>query len=864
MALVAHSDWAFGGAHHLDGLAQHQLEAAAHHHHWDHFTDLTSPTVTGSVASVLKTLWHQTEFVNGGSSPSIGHHNATSTNAWGTAVAPTLTVADSALHVDAGGSVALPISVAPSSAGHATSVTITGVADYQSVTDNLDHKIFTGNSITLTAAEVNSGLTLASNPSPALAATDPQNTLSVTASETFGDHTLTSAAQTITVTDPPPLRLSIGSASANEGGDETFTVTLSKASTNQVTVNYTTKDGTALAGTDYTATSGTLTFTAGTTSQTVTVHTLNDNLTNESNESFTVALSSPANAKIGTGTGTGTIVPVAPTTPAHTPSTPSSTPSLSIGNASANEGGLETFTVTLSQASTSQVTVAYATQDGTALHTIEPGATVSDYNAANGTLTFAAGQTTQTITVQTNDDHLANEPANPTFTVALAGASGASIATGSGTGTITSAAVTPSLSLGNASANEGGVETFTVTLSQASLTPVTVAYATQDGTAHAGTDYTAASGTLTFAPGVTSQHITVQTINDNLANEANETFTVALANPTNATLSTATGTGTIVQVAPTTGTTSTPEFTAANGVITAPDGSNFVARGVDVFALGGLNLTNDAPTIVSQFPGINFIRLASDSGDVGQGGTVGTIANLDPFIQYMTSRHIVVEIEDHNGNVVDPNIPTGTNLTNEYNWYANFAAYYKNNPYVWFGTMNEPIDNSNGAALVAQEVGIYNAIRSAGNNSPVMLELEGGYYSSNIVAGASSYSTMTNTVWDVHLYANAAGSGSTTQSAMDTAIQNHINPVLGVHSADGQMPVIIGEYGPQTGPAPWDTYHNLLIQAVQQDFAQYGSAAWAWDGYGANDSLTVSEGGALNSWGNEVKTYIQTGVTNTI
>ena len=85
---------------------------------------------------------------------------------------------------------------------------------------------------------------------------------------------------------------------------------------------------------------------------------------------------------------------------------------------------------------------------------------------------------------------------------------------------------------------------FTVSLSAASSQTVKVNYTTVNGTATAGTDYTAKSGTLTFAPNQTSQTIVVPILNDNL-NEADEIFTVSLSNPVNATINTAVGTGNI-------------------------------------------------------------------------------------------------------------------------------------------------------------------------------------------------------------------------------------------------------------------------------------------------------------------------------
>jgi len=106
------------------------------------------------------------------------------------------------------------------------------------------------------------------------------------------------------------------------------------------------------------------------------------------------------------------------------------------------------------------------------------------------------------------------------------------------------------LSINNVSKNEGsgGGTTpfvFTVTLSQASQSTVTVNYATANGTALEGSDYAATSGTLTFNPGDMSKTITVQVTADNDV-ESNETFFVNLSNPVNATISQGQGTGTIV------------------------------------------------------------------------------------------------------------------------------------------------------------------------------------------------------------------------------------------------------------------------------------------------------------------------------
>ena len=105
-----------------------------------------------------------------------------------------------------------------------------------------------------------------------------------------------------------PASLSVADASANENTDDAleFPVTLDRASTLTVTVDYATSDGTATAGADYTATSGTLTFDPGETTQTVSVPVLDDAV-DDPGETMTLTLSNAVNAQIADATATGTI-----------------------------------------------------------------------------------------------------------------------------------------------------------------------------------------------------------------------------------------------------------------------------------------------------------------------------------------------------------------------------------------------------------------------------------------------------------------------------------------------------------------------------------------------------------------------------
>ena len=136
--------------------------------------------------------------------------------------------------------------------------------------------------------------------------------------------------------------------------------------------------------------------------------------------------------------------------------------------------------------------------------------------------------------------------ADETFRVELSGASGAILGDGAGTGTIIDddggtgtppEETLPEMSIADASAAEGGTVVFPVTLDKASGEAVTVEYQTVAGTAGAGTDYTAATGTLTFLAGSRREVIEVATIEDQ-EGEADETFRVELSGASGAILET--------------------------------------------------------------------------------------------------------------------------------------------------------------------------------------------------------------------------------------------------------------------------------------------------------------------------------------
>jgi hypothetical protein len=215
---------------------------------------------------------------------------------------------------------------------------------------------------------------------------------------------------------------------------------------------------------------------------------------------------------------------------------------VTVTDAQANENaGTMVFTVTRFLPTSETATVVYSTQNGTAT-------AGQDFTATSGTLTFAAGTTVQLVTVQIINDTL-DEP-DETFSLVLSNPVGADISAAAGTGTIIDNDGPVSVSVSGGSASEGQGVVFNVSLSAPSGKTVTVVYNTSGtGTATPGVDYTPALGTLTFAPGVTQQSVTVSTLSDVLL-EANETFQLVLSSPSNATLGTAQGTGTIVDVPP--------------------------------------------------------------------------------------------------------------------------------------------------------------------------------------------------------------------------------------------------------------------------------------------------------------------------
>ncbi len=351
------------------------------------------------------------------------------------------------------------------------------------------------------------------------------------------------------VVDPS---ISINDVTVNEAaGTMTFTVTLDQPTTATVSVNFATTPGSAVSPEDFTSVVGSLTFAPGVTTQVVTVNIKNDGIY-EGSETFNVNLSTPTNATIGDGVGIGTIKDDG----SGLGGSDDDRPTLAVSSPTvAEDGGHAVFTLSLSNASTIPTTVSLALANGTASNPADytPALEVSTDGGvtwmAGSSATFAPGVTSVLARTPIVDDNLAE--ATETFTLTATTTAGATANPDAvGTASITDND-TPAFSINDVTVNEGaGTITFTVSLSNPSATATTVHYDTTPGTATTPADYAAGldalSGTLTFAPNVTSQTITLNVANDTVY-EGAESLNVSLSAATGgAVIADALGIGTIL------------------------------------------------------------------------------------------------------------------------------------------------------------------------------------------------------------------------------------------------------------------------------------------------------------------------------
>ena len=316
-----------------------------------------------------------------------------------------------------------------------------------------------------------------------------------------------------------------------KAGTASFVVMLGGAAgqtgSNTVSVDYATGNGTAVAGSDYVAKSGTLVFAPGETVKTVVVN-ITDDATAEGVERFNLVLSNASGATIVDGLGVAEI--------GTSDATAVALPLISVADGVVGEGdGYVDLVVRLSAPGQNVVTVNYTTDFGSAT------ATGYDYETANGTLTFAIGETTKIVRVELSEDTTAEQLEH--FRLNLSAVHNATLAKATAMVSIVNndtVVATPNLFVRDVVVDEkAGTASFVVMLGgaagQTGTNTLSVDYATSNGTAVAGSDYVAKSGTLVFAPGESVKTVVVDITDDALA-EGLERFNLDLSNASGATI----------------------------------------------------------------------------------------------------------------------------------------------------------------------------------------------------------------------------------------------------------------------------------------------------------------------------------------
>lgn len=337
----------------------------------------------------------------------------------------------------------------------------------------------------------------------------------------------------------PSVSVADVSVGEGTGGTTTAVFTVTQDKKGKSTITFSTVPGTATASADYIPRSGKIRFAGHKLTRTVSVTIVGDAL-DESDETFFLKLSGAKGAELADGEATGTILDNdAP--PSVSVGAPVSVPEGQTGDVA-----FATVDVTLSAASGLDVSVDWATAEGTA--TVAD----NDFVADAGQLDFAPGETSKTVLIEVVGD--VTSEGDETFDVVLSSPVNATLGSATDVVTIVDNDPIPPgsavLTVTGASKREGGAGTTTLTFSVArsgeTTTAVDVDFAVSDGTASAPTDYTASTGNLAFAADQTVGTVDVTVQGDGTL-EHNETLFLSLLNPSaGAAISTGQATGTIV------------------------------------------------------------------------------------------------------------------------------------------------------------------------------------------------------------------------------------------------------------------------------------------------------------------------------
>ncbi|MBE7502559.1 MAG: hypothetical protein HS113_20185 [Verrucomicrobiales bacterium] len=281
-----------------------------------------------------------------------------------------------------------------------------------------------------------------------------------------------------------------------------------------VTVDYASADGTATAGVNYVATTGTLTFAPGETNQFIVVPILNDGLVGTTT-SFQVSLSNPTGGAV-LGARAVANVGIRETDKAlHL-----YVPSLSVNE----DAGVVEVKVARGDDGENRVSVDYATMDLTAKAGL-------DYTSTSGTVVFEAGEVLKSILVPILNDALPE--GTETFRVTLTNPSGGGVL---GSPTVTTVTIQDTdrrfqLAAKNCTTREEAAYVQVGIIQGENDAAAAVDLTTTDGTAKAGVDYVGITNTIAFAPGERLKRVQIPLLNDGVTESA-RFFTVALSNPT--------------------------------------------------------------------------------------------------------------------------------------------------------------------------------------------------------------------------------------------------------------------------------------------------------------------------------------------
>lgn len=331
-------------------------------------------------------------------------------------------------------------------------------------------------------------------------------------------------------------------------------------------------------------------------------------------------------------------------------------PTVSVSDATpVTEGGDATFNVSLNAAASDPITVTFSTEEGNG-----PSGALNNEDftpQTNQTLTFAPGEVSKTITVQTVDDFTIE--GDETFGVILQSATGATIRGPRGTATILDDdAGLPALIISDAgTVPEGDNATFVVTLDQASTEIITVDYETRDGNgplgATNGSDFPTTNGTLTFNPGETQKAIIVPTIDDSFA-EPNEVFGVELVAASQARISTALGEATISD-----NDSGLPELSISDAATVTEGGlSTFTVTlaeaSTEVVTVSVSTSDGTGPTGATQ--GVDFVGLSNQTVTFAVGETQQTfsVTTIDDATAETTEAFVVTLSDANNASIGVP------------------------------------------------------------------------------------------------------------------------------------------------------------------------------------------------------------------